>query len=191
MFQHFYYKGRNGVDENNKERQGFLAFEDVYRPKDWNRRQFGAVIGLVLANAHMGYEYFVNKPSLDGKRESKASYLRVVAEDLVLRYMEEKIKRGQAVAVAAPDQEDNRDVLDSPCAIVTIPPGHYKWDAVEECFPKGKEGSTTVYNRYKCTGKSANGLLCGKRVRTFCVCNRGVMLCPEHYAVHCVNREGS
>ena len=34
QFQHYYYFGRNGVDDNNRERQGLLSFEDVYLPRD-------------------------------------------------------------------------------------------------------------------------------------------------------------
>ena len=83
QFQHFYYLGRHGVDDNNRERQGLLAFEDVYRPKDWNRRQFGWVIGCVLANAHMMHGYFVNGLA-DRLKEHRADFLREMTREVIL-----------------------------------------------------------------------------------------------------------
>ena len=58
-------------------------FEEVYRPKDWNRRQFGWIVGAVLANSHMAHEYFVNGPA-GCPREHKAEFLREMARDIIL-----------------------------------------------------------------------------------------------------------
>ena len=82
QFQHYYYYGRHGIDDNKRERQGLLSFEDVYRPRDWNRRQFGWMVGAVLANAHMVHEYFVNG-SVGRPREHKAEFLRDMPRDII------------------------------------------------------------------------------------------------------------
>jgi len=82
-FSHYYYLGRHGVDDNNRERQGVLSFEEAYRPLNWNLRQFGFVIGASLANAHIAYEYFVNDSEANGVTTSKADFLRKVCKGLM------------------------------------------------------------------------------------------------------------
>ena len=38
------YFGRHAVNDNNNNQQGCLSFENVFVPKDWNKRQFGFII---------------------------------------------------------------------------------------------------------------------------------------------------
>ena len=184
QFQHYYYYGRHGVDDNNRERQGLLSFEDVYRPRDWNRRQFGWMVGAVLANAHMAHEYFVNGP--EGRpREHKAEFLREMARDIILneewRQKKFEISRRSARLAAGektPEPEDRSTV----CEMKKIPAGHKKWDAVGACFPVA--AGDERYFKYYCAGTKEDGKACGKRVRTFCACSPATMLCDEHYAAH-------
>ena len=128
QFQHYYYFGRHGVDDNNRERQGLLSFEGVYLPRDWNRRQFGWMVGTVLANAHMAHEYFVNGPA-GRPREHKAEFLREMARDIILndewRQKKFEISRRSARLAAGsttPEAESRGTV----CEMKKTPGGHYK-----------------------------------------------------------------
>ena len=184
QFSHYYYLGRHGVDDNNRERQGLLSFEDVYRPRDWNRRQFGWMVGAVLANAHMAHEYFVNGP--EGRpREHKAEFLREMARDLILnedwRQKKFEISR-RSVRLAAGEKTPEPEDRSTVCEMKKIPAGHKKWDAVGACFPVA--AGDERYFKYYCAGTKEDGKACGKRVRTFCACSPATMLCDEHYAAH-------
>ena len=53
-----------------------------------------------------------------------------------------------------------------------IPAGRGKWNGT--CFRKVK----MEYQKYKC----AYG--CGSMIRTYCICDRALMLCNECYSLH-------
>ena len=163
-FQHFYYLGRHGVDDNNCERQGFLSFEEAFRPRDWNLRQFGFVLGLSLANAHIAYEYFVSDYETNGARYSKAEYLRKVAQGLVEN--EDWVAMKEAAAATSSSSSGTDDALDGatddgsdsaeerpPCKKMRIAAGFKKWNSKTQEFAPAKN----IYQKYRCQGRLGNG----------------------------------
>jgi len=186
-FSHFYYFGRHGVDDNNRERQGVLSFEEAYRPKEWNLRQFGFVIGASLANAHMAYEYFVNDSETNGVVTSKAEFLREVCKGLMenTEWVEEKREKGRRVGVATPrassNDDDDEDVELPVCKKMRIPAFRLKWNGEE--FPL----ATQKYQKYRCSGKVGRKR-CNEPVRTYCLCKPEAILCDDCLIMHQASR---
>ena len=56
-FQHNYYNGRHGVDDNSNHQQGHLSFEEASVPKGWSFSHLEFFIVLSSTNAHLEYEY--------------------------------------------------------------------------------------------------------------------------------------
>ena len=180
-------------DDNNREHQGVLAFEDSYRPRNWNLRQFGFVVGASLANAHMAYEYFVNNSEEEGVVTSKANFLPKVCEELIENKEWVAQKEAAKAPGASPSSIEEEGEMDDdadnkiPCTTKTIPAGHYKWDLVKSCFPvagSNQNSEKNMYQKYRCQHHNAYGFACYKRVRTYCTCNPARILCGDCIILH-------
>ena len=170
--QNHYYQGRHAVDDNNNNRQGCLSFEEVFQLKDWAMRQFGFVIALCQTNAFLAFNCFnVNKHSQD-QPLGKAQFTRMLAKELI----ENKLWVSQKEKESQEDEATNgsrrtRRVEDH--ELMKIPSYRGKWNG--RCFRKVKDS----YQKYKCSSQG-----CIKRVRTYCKCDKVLILCMECYAIH-------
>ena len=167
--QHFYYLGRHGIDDNNRERQGSLSFEESFLPNDWNLRQFGFIVDAALANAHMACEYFVKGSVENRLTEPKAVFVHSVMKGLMenAKWIEAKRESarvsGQSPATASSGDSSGgtplaehwrRDEVDPPIhKKVMIPVGMLKWDAGRQMFPQG----TNKYTKYRCQWRPGGG----------------------------------
>ncbi len=69
---------------------------------------------------------------------------------------------------------------ESNCVINTISDGYYKWDPARKEFLEAsmmRGGKKNLYQKSRCQGRLDDGEHCHKRVRTFCDCNPGHILC--------------
>ena len=167
MHNHYYY-GRHAVDDNNNNRQGCLSFEEVFVPKDWEMRQFGFVVALIQTNAFLLFNYARTQKGLD--ELSKAEFLRDLCKEMIENEDYEK---------ARADKEDANEKLTGKRAkraeeheLCKILAGRGKWNGKE--FRKMKQ----TYQKYRCSGG------CGSMIRTYCLCDKTLLLCYDCYSVH-------
>ena len=156
------------VDDNNNNRQGCLGFEEVFVPKGWEMRQFGFIVALCQANAFLLWNYQKVK---EGKEElTKAEFVRDLAKELI-ENEDWRRERGEEEDKRERQGERKRRRAEYH-EIMKIPTGCGKWDG--RCFRKVK----CKYQKYTCTAG------CGRMIRTYCSCDKSLILCNECFAVH-------
>ena len=163
-YQHFYYKGRNAVDANNQNRQGYLSLEAISGLKSWEHRMFMYVIATAETNALLAYNYFVRERA-GLQKMSKAEFRRALAEKLVQNTLIAEDLREEP-AVASPDRE-NEHVHE--LRMVPKHRGRYKNGE----FPS----VATAYVKWPC-------YLCNRNVRTYCACDKSRIVCSRCWHVH-------
>lgn len=156
------------MDDNNNNRQGCLSFEDVFVPKQWELRQFGFIVALCQTKAFLAYNYFTRSSS--NSELTKAEFVRALAKELV----ENEIWVNEKGAEERREQrytqrKRKRAEMHELCK---IPAGRGKWNG--RSFRKVKQ----MYQKYKGSYK------CGMFTRTYCICDKVLMLCSECYAIH-------
>lgn len=166
--QTHYYFGRHAVDDNNNNRQGCLSFEDVFVPKDWNKRQFGFIISVSQVNAFLAYNYFIAKEK--EKEITKAEFVRDLAKELVTNEVWIKEKGVEEEKIKKEDRKRKRRAEKH--ELRKLPTNRGKWNG--RCFRKVKQ----AYQKYKCSYG------CGTMTREYCLCDKNLMLCRECYALH-------
>ena len=166
----WYYFGRHAVDDNNNNRQGCLSFEEVFQMKDWAMRQFGFIIGLCQTNAFLAYNYFKNKKLNEHELETKAEFTRMLAQELVNNDMYKAEKKRQE---REETQESKLWKRVEEHELLKIPPFHGKWNGTKFIRTRDR------YQKYVCVTQH-----CDKRVRTYCKCDKSLVLCHECYAIH-------
>ena len=153
---------------NSNDWQCCLSLEDVFVPKEWEMRQFGFIVALVQTNAFLLYNF---SRSQNGLQEvPKAQFVRELCKEMIENdeYKEAKEK----------DENDNekrsskrlkRAEEHMLCKLLA---GHGKWN--------GKEFRATSqpYQKYRCSSG------CGSMIRTYCLCDKTLMLCNECYSIH-------
>ena len=167
--QRWYYFGRHAVYDNNNNRQGCLSFEEVFTPKDWSMRQFGFIIALVQTNSFLAYNHFKMKVH-STNTVSKAEYTRNLAEELINNQLWKIEKQNMEEEERERDQKRPKRVEEH--ELLKFPTGRGMWDGHK--FVKCKQ----PYQKYLCRFK------CGRKVRSYCKCDKALILCNECYAVH-------
>ena len=81
-YQDWYYFGRYTVNDNKKNRQGILSFEETCCPDLWDLHQLGFIIALCQTNSSLAYYYF-NRKVKRNTFMSKAKFTRILAHELV------------------------------------------------------------------------------------------------------------
>lgn len=163
-----YYTCRHAVDDNNHTRQATADIETAWTTREWVHRQFAFVIGVCVANAHRAYSAF-GPPS----PPRKSDFQRELGVAL-MRY-----SLGVAQRATSRKRGPHSPVLQVEHEAELIPPG-MKW----------------VGNRWVSGTKTRNRqltcIICKRRVRYVCICNRTRGCCreciPQHQALedeHC------
>ncbi len=167
-----YYHGRHAVDDNNNNRQGCLSFEEAFGKKDWEMRQFGFIVALCQTNAYLAYNYFRDGDGDGTEKLSKAQFVRELADEMINNssYVKAKKWREEDSAQCGGKRKSRGEVQHE---LVRISTGHGKWDG--SCFPSLNQ----LYQKYVCSTKT-----CPNRIRTYCSCNKYLMLCGMCWAVH-------
>ena len=163
-----YYSGRHAVDDNNNNRQGCLSLEEVFVPKAWEMRQFGFIIALCQTNAFVLYNYFRAKKNLN--EVSKAEFVRGLCNELI---------NNEVYSSHKSDEEENSKNIGGKRrkrveehVLCKIPARHGKWNG--KMFRPMKQS----YQKYRCSYG------CGSMIRTYCICDKSLMLCNECYSIH-------
>ena len=169
-----YYFGRHAVDDNNNNRQGCLSFEEVFQMKDCAMQQLGFIIALCQTNAFLAYNYFKNRKLNEEELETKASFTRRLAKELIENDMWERQKKKDIER----DNENNNNSSKKwkrieEHELIKMPPYRGKWNGVEFVRVMQK------YQKYVCTTPN-----CTNRVRTYCKCDKSLVLCMECYTIH-------
>ena len=168
----WYYFGRHAVDDNNNNRQGCLSFEEVFQMKDWTMRQFGFIIGLCQTNAFLAYNYFKNNKLSENEMLTKAQFTRMLADELISNTMwSSEKKKAAAEEVASGNTKPWKRVEEH--ELLKMPPYCGKWNGKQ--FSRVKQ----MYQKYVCVTPN-----CDRRVRTYCKCDKSLILCNECYALH-------
>ena len=155
-YQQNYYKARNAVDFNNQLRQGYLSLEAGAATKDWAKRQFFFVLGVIEINAHLCHQHFVLRPK-GLEPLSKAQFRVRLAEQLI----------GEVPAPPAPVTGDGTHRL------MALKNNKKKFE-----LGVGFAPAKAKYQKYKCRG-------CQQQVRTYCACSPEVMRCASCFGNHC------
>ena len=163
-----YYYGRLAVDDNNNNRQGCLSLEEVFVPKEWEMRQFGFVLALVQTNTFLVFNHLRAKNGL--VELSKAEFVRELCQEMIENAVYRQTKA---------DSEDKEEEVSGKRRkrveeheLCKIPAGFGKWNSTR--FWPMKQN----YQKYRCSYGY------GAMIRTYCVCDKSLMLCTECYSVH-------
>jgi len=165
-----YYFGRHAVDDNNNNRQGCLSFEEVFQMKDWAMRQFGFIIALCQTNAFLAYNYFKNRKVNEEELDTKATFTRRLAKELIENEMWERQKKDDKESDTNKTKKWKRVEEHE---LIKMPQYRGKWNG-HEFVPVVQK-----YQKYLCTTPN-----CRNRVRTYCKCDKSLVLCMECYAIH-------
>jgi hypothetical protein len=167
-YQHFYYMGRNAVDAHNQNRQGFLSIEDIAGTKNWAKRMFFFLLGVVEVNALLGFNHFVREKTGSDK-VSKATFRRNLAEKLIHN---PDIMYDDWYNDSDNDCQAQYDVRSRSIHKLTkLRP--YRGRFKNGSFPAIK----SQYPKYNCH-------ICSRPIRTYCSCDRSTMVCANCHHVH-------
>lgn len=168
-YQQYYYYCRHAVDDNNNNRQGTIPFEESFSPKRWDLRQFGFILALCVTNAMLGYNSMVI--AKQGKKAlSNAEFRRMLAEEMLKVTVDQS--GSPEDANGTPGGRKRRRVSQDH-KLKRLKTGNGKW--------QGHRWSTAkqAYQKYRCCGDGCTAL-----IRTYCACDKSLMLCTDCYAKH-------
>ena len=172
-YLHYHYVARHYVDDNNNNRQGCLSFEEAFVMKDWTMRQFGFLFALSVTNAYMAHNYFVQK-SRGLVLQSKSEFTRNLCDEMInnSEWQDEMKQKLDELEVTSPQQRKRKTKRVMEHELATMGAGMGKWNNGTMKPTKQK------YQKYRCAYK------CGRTCRTYCVCDRSLVLCNLCFAIH-------
>lgn len=158
---HNHYKYRDAVDSHNARRQSPIAIEETWQTSRWANRVFAFLLAISEVNANLGESYF-------GTRETtrpQLEFRRLLARDLIENPY-------QNMNGSPSSERRSKRIRDAH--------GH---ELVK--VPRGKKFKGTVLVSSK-SNYPYNFCYCRQqRVRTYCKCTPGMLLCPACFAIHC------
>jgi hypothetical protein len=165
---HNHFKGRHSVDDNNKTRMHPIALEETWQTTCWENRIFAFLLALSAANSQYAYEYFGNH-----EHESVIQFRQKMARDLIYNSW---VSEDELM-----DDNRKRSARNmSPgggCKLIALR-AHTKFDGSLVVASESK------YPRKLCKCKTV-------KVRTYCPCSPGVILCDKCFASHVIDKEKS
>lgn len=167
-----YYRARQAVGNHIRCHQGqrvslATSCDGEYRANG----HLGFLVNVALVNAVMAYNHFVASSSSGPKRQSFDDFKARVAVELVEAW--EGRARDTAEALGKRPKRADDD------AAPVVEHGLEKIPPFEGAVP-GKR-TATKYQQVHCKGGG-----CSKKVRTYCRCDRSVVLCQSCFAAHLI-----
>lgn len=168
-----YFFARGAVDRNNKLRQGGLSLEQGWQTTKWHIRMFAFLVGVSESNAKLAAAHFRD----DDKDVSVSLFdFRLSVANHIL-----SLHAAQTRPTARKAARELRDLRGEHC-LTKMPAGCGRYtgkrdrDHVDgfKKLPASREG-----HKWQC-----QLCICGKQIRTFCLCNPARALCIECYAQH-------
>ena len=163
---HNHYKYRDSVDCNNARRQSPIALEITWATKRWANRVFAYLIATSEVNSNLAEASFVSDKET---ADPQLKFRRGLARDLINNPFIIEGRDG------ASRRQSKRQRQNHGHKLVKIPAG-YKFQGTQ--LVKSK----SMYPFNWCFCKSA-------RVREYCICTKGKLLCKLCFATHCLEVE--
>ena len=156
---HNHYTYRDAVDNNNKCRMYPIAIEESAKTTRWPTRVFNFILGVSEVNTRLAASKIYHYNDL-----SQIEFWRKLSQELINNPY---LPKDPEVRRISPRKRP----FTSTHSHVPIPPFRtFRGAQLVKC--KGK------YNQLKCHG-------CPGRVRTYCACSPGTILCKSCWLIHC------
>lgn len=155
-----HFDNRHQVDDFNNRRHNPISVEETWRTQCWEHRVFAHLFACSEQNAHLAYEYFGQNP-----KKTVLEFRKELAKAMIYNDFDDK--NGGATT------RNLARAVSSAHALCKVPL-YQKWDG-EKFVDIG-----TKYPQWRCKGSSD----CNARVRTYCSCSPGRILCQGCFAVH-------
>ena len=139
-----------------------ISIEETWATKDWNHRPYAYAIGVSVVNAQRGYEHLGGHEKI-----SNLQFRRMLAKDLIYNkfMLRDSYSRDK-------DKREAKKRRFGICKLVKLNQNTcFSGTKIVQC--RGK------YNQYTCVCKAM-------RVRTYCECSPGFILCSKCYVTHCI-----
>jgi hypothetical protein len=146
------------VDDHNNRRHSPISFETNWATKTWEHRVFAFVLAITEVNVMLAGQYFDNDST-----DSQVEFRKKLANALIYnKYMH---------------QEEFQINRRSKRKSVNLDHMHMTLPNFKKFVGNVMTAVSMKYGQYKCSS-------CPKKVRTYCICCPGKMLCVECYASH-------
>ncbi len=155
-----HYRYRHQIDDHNNCRHSPISVETTWGTKHWPNRVHAFIIAMAEVNTRKAHEFFQN----DKEPVAGLNFRKALAWELIHNTLD-----GQEEDLS-PRRSKRRRMQHH--ELVKIPNFRGKFDGVR--FKK----VTTKWLQQRCG--------CGKRVRTYCRCNKGTILCATCFAEHLI-----
>jgi hypothetical protein len=161
MDNHFLF--RHAVDDHNLRRHAPISFEEVWGTKRWANRVFAFLLAVTEVNVLLASIKLYGEKYPGGQVEFRKKF----AKELINNpYFE-------AEAEARPRRSERNQ--EQPSHRLVHLPRKSKFAGTQIV------GSKCDYPQFACRGG------CGKRVRTYCFCSPGTIICNDCFVTHTVN----
>jgi hypothetical protein len=162
---HNHYQNRDAVDQHNARRQSPIAIEETWQTNRWANRVFAYLLATSEVNANLGESEFGDSDNTRPQLE----FRRLLAKDLIEnKYIwEETSPSGK--------RKSARLALQMGHELVKLPPGK-KFSGSRIV----KANSKYPFNFCRCRST---------RVRTYCRCSPGTLLCNLCFTIHCNDQD--
>lgn len=152
-----HYKYRHLIDDHNAKRHQPISLEVTWATQTWENRVFAYLFATTEVNCNLAASFFIGEsppPVLEFRKE-------LARELLNNPYYSRKV----ATAERSKRQRTSHDHT-----LLTLP-AYSKWDGTKIV------SSTSDYPQKMCKGRH-------RKVRTYCSCSPGIVMCEECYADH-------
>ena len=161
----FHNRAKHWVDDHNNRRHDPIGLEDVWGTKWWPTRQFTFICGLAEVNAAN------SRARARGENtEPQLKFRRRLAKCMLENRLDEE---GRNPGSPARLRKRARAFMASDHEHLTRPAGTGKWNPARSTWKRLK----SKYSKTKCA-------TCPRTCRTYCSCDRSVVMCKECWAMH-------
>ncbi|KAG7356336.1 transposase IS4 [Nitzschia inconspicua] len=160
---HNHYQYRHQIDDHNNKRHQPISLEVTWATKTWENRVFAYLLATTEVNCNLASSFFIGEPPLPS-----LSFRKELARELLLNpYFNRNV---------ATDERPKRKRTCCEHTFTTLR-AYTKWQG-SDIIP-----SSSIYPQRMCKGKH-------RKVRTYCSCSPGVVMCEECYAQHKLEIDG-